>query len=155
MCANIQHASSDSWILQLNSCTHCNCVAFHQCVLTYVSLRLKKVCTNSCKLCTWINVSSELKQVCTNSYRWCTGMASQYCESSNDFLDFYYLKDYLNDCNIGIYVAYQWIALIAMSLQTCKTWDIDHMYVGFPLSGCVGDPSGDACELLNVHIMCT
>ena len=94
-------------ILQLNSCTHCNCVAFHQCVLTYVSLRLKKVCTNSCKLCTWINVSSELKQVCTNSYRWCTGMASQYCESSNAFLDFYYLKDYLNNCNIGIYVASQ------------------------------------------------
>ena len=82
-------------------------------------------------------------------------MASQYCESSNDFLDFYYLKDYLNNCNIGIYVASRWIALIAMSLQTCKTWDIDHMYVGFPLSGCVGDPSGDACELLNVHIMCT
>ena len=29
------------------------------------------------------------------------------------------------------------------------------MYVGFPLSGCVGDSSGDACELLNIHIMCT
>ena len=96
-----------------------------------------------------------MKQVSTDSYRLCTGMASQYCESSNAFFDFYYLKDYLNNCNIGIYVASQWIALIAMSLQTCKTWDIDHMYVGFPLSGCVGDPSGDACELLNVHIMCT
>ena len=78
-----------------------------QCVLTYVSLRLKKV---------WLlNVSSEMKQVSTDSYRLCTGMASQYCESSNDFLDFYYLKDYLNNCNIGIYVASKWIALIAAS----------------------------------------
>ena len=38
----------------------------------------------------------------------CTGMASQYCESSNDFLDFYYLKDYLNNCNIGIWVKLPW-----------------------------------------------
>ena len=30
-------------------------------------------------------------------------------------LDFYYLKDYLNNCNIGIYVASQSIALIAAS----------------------------------------
>ena len=52
-------------------------------------------------------------------------MASQYCESSNDFLDFYYLKDYLNNCNIGIYVASQWIALIAnepSNLQDLRHW---------------------------------